>query len=191
MMRRIAVVGDELETGGEILSYSGPVFTIGDAGRQVALIGGTAWCQACKSTGVIAKAGGPRRIDFMGETAADRDIVLCKCPTPPKIVARLAGDSWCDDMAEAMSVATPESTPEAIRYGVTVAGASGIAPPLVGQYDDRYVLRNANGQALAHTAYAVQRKNGIFEYGETDGHGHTHLLASVASAENINVYLAG
>jgi hypothetical protein len=185
MMRRIAVVGDKLETGGEILSYSGPVFTIGDAGHQVALIGGTAWCEACKSTGVIAKAGGPRRIDFMGETAADRDIVLCKCSTPPQIVATLSGDSWCDDMVETMGVATSEAT----RHGVTVAGASGIAPPVIGQYDDRFVLRNAKGQALTHTAYAMQRKSGIFEYGETDGDGHTHLLASTASAENINIYV--
>lgn len=187
MMRRIAVVGDKLETGGEILPYSGPGFTIGDAGHQVALIGGTAWCEACKSTGVIAKAGGPRRIDFMGETAADRDIVLCKCPTPPQIVATLSGDSWCDDMVETIGVATPEAT----RYGVTVAGASRITPPVAGQYDERFVLRNSNGQPLTNTAYAVQRKNGIFEYGETDGSGRTHLLSSIASAEVINVYLAG
>ncbi|WP_233874648.1 PAAR domain-containing protein [Paraburkholderia adhaesiva] len=187
MMRRIAVVGDQLETGGQVLPYSGPVFTIGDAGHQVALIGGTAWCEACKSTGVIAKAGGPRRIDFMGETAADRDIVLCKCPTPPQIVATLSGDSWCDDMAETMGVATPTAT----RHGVTDAGASCTASPVIGQYDDHFVLRNADGQVLTHTAYAVQRKSGIFEYGETDDDGHTHLLASTASAENVNVYLAG
>jgi hypothetical protein len=185
MMRRIAVVGDKLETGGEILSYSGPVFTIGDAGHQVALSGGTAWCEACKCTGVIAKAGGLRRVDFMGETAADRDIVLCKCSTPPQIVATLAGDSWCDDMAETMGIATSETT----SYGATVAEASGIATPVIGQYDDRFVLRNAKGQALTYAIYALRRKSGIFEYGETDGDGHTHLLASVASAENIDIYV--
>lgn len=187
MMRRIAVVGDKLETGGEVLPYSGPVFTIGDAGHQVALIGGTAWCEACKSTGVIAKAGGPRRIEFMGETGVDRDIVLCKCSTPPKIVATLSGDSWCDDMAETMGVVTPE----AARYDVTNAGPSGTAFPVIGRYDDHFVLRNADGQVLTHTAYAVQRNNGIFEYGQTDGDGQTHLLASTAAAENISVYLAG
>ncbi|WP_341316679.1 PAAR domain-containing protein [Paraburkholderia sp. IMGN_8] len=187
MMRRIAVVGDKLETGGQILPYSGPVFTMGDAGHQVALIGGTAWCEACKSTGVIAMAGGPRRIDFMGQTAADRDIVHCKCATPPQIVALLSGESWCDDMAEAMGVVTPEAT----GHGLTTARAPGIEPRLIGRYDDRFIVRNSNGQALARIPYAVQRKNGIFEYGETDVDGHTHLLASIASAENINVYLAG
>ncbi|UEP30403.1 MULTISPECIES: PAAR domain-containing protein [unclassified Burkholderia] len=104
MMRRIAVVGDELETGGHILAYAGPTFTFGDAGHQVALIGGLAFCAACESTGQIAKTGGPKRIEFMGETAADGDIVRCRCSTPPRIVAVLSGNSWCDDLAEAASV---------------------------------------------------------------------------------------
>ncbi len=186
MMRRIAVVGDKLETGGEILPYSGPVFTIG-AGHQVALIGGTAWCEACKSTGVIAKAGGPRRIGFMGETAADRDVVVCNCPTPPHIIATLAGESWCDDMAETIR----ESTPETTVLDRKISGTSEVKSHRIGQYDDRFILRDANGQALAHAAYGIQRENGIFEYGETDGDGHTHLLAAIASAEKINVYLAG
>lgn len=108
MTRRIAVVADKLEPGGEVLPCSGPVITIGDAGHQAALIGGTAWCETRKSTGVIAKVGGPRHIDFMGETAADSDIVLCRCPTLPQIAAALSGDSWCDDMAEKMGVTTPE-----------------------------------------------------------------------------------
>ncbi|HLX01190.1 MAG TPA: PAAR domain-containing protein, partial [Trinickia sp.] len=85
MRRRIAVVGDKLEHGGEILPYSGRGFTIGDAAHQVALIGGSAYCEACRSAGTIAKAGGPRRIEFMGETAADGDVVLCDCAAPPRI----------------------------------------------------------------------------------------------------------
>ncbi|MBN3850863.1 hypothetical protein G3N58_29160 [Paraburkholderia sp. Ac-20342] len=60
-----------------------------------------------------------------------------------------------------------------------------------GEYDDCFVLRHAGGQTLAHVAYAMQRQSGIFEYGETDADGHTHLLSSVASAENIRIYLAG
>ncbi|CAM2172049.1 hypothetical protein PSAC2689_10691 [Paraburkholderia sacchari] len=97
MLRRLAVVGDQLDTGGKIESYSGPPFFW--HGHQVALIGGFAYCTTCKSAGRIAKTGGPRRIEFMGETAADGDIVLCKCSRPPRIVAKLAGESWCDDEA--------------------------------------------------------------------------------------------
>lgn len=41
-MRRIAVVADKLEAGGRVIPCRSPVITIGDAGHQVALIGGTA-----------------------------------------------------------------------------------------------------------------------------------------------------
>jgi hypothetical protein len=47
------------------------------------------------------------------------------------------------------------------------------------------------GKQPLYAAYAVQRKNGIFEHGDTNLDGHTHLLASIAFAEDINVYLAG
>ncbi|CAJ0718933.1 hypothetical protein LMG6871_02630 [Ralstonia edaphis] len=98
MMRRIAVVGDALLNGGTVLPYTGPQCTFGSAGHQVALIAGRAYCEACKSVGIIAKAGGPRRMEFMGEVALDGDEVLCKCPTPQRIVAVLAGDAWYEDM---------------------------------------------------------------------------------------------
>jgi len=98
MMRRIAVVGDALLNGGTVLPYPGPQCTFGSAGHQVALIAGRAYCEACKSVGIIAKAGGPRRMEFMGEVALDGDEVLCKCPTPQHIVAALAGDAWYEDM---------------------------------------------------------------------------------------------
>jgi hypothetical protein len=42
MMRRIAIVGDTLDTHREIF-YSGPGFAAGYSGHQVALIGGKAW----------------------------------------------------------------------------------------------------------------------------------------------------
>ena len=45
-------------------------------------------------------------------------------------------------------------------------------------------------QRFPYTAYALCRETGTFEYGETDGNGHTHLLSSVAAAENIKVFLA-
>ncbi|MGT2452917.1 PAAR domain-containing protein [Cupriavidus basilensis] len=99
MRRRIACVGDELERGGKILPNAGRGCTFGNPGHQAALIGGQAYCEACKSTGTIAKASGPRRMQFMGEIALDGDIVLCRCPTPPRIVARLAGEKWFEDMA--------------------------------------------------------------------------------------------
>ncbi|MEN8511371.1 PAAR domain-containing protein [Burkholderia sp. RS02] len=98
MMRRIAVVGDTLSSGGQISPYSGPAFKMGS--HQAALIGGQAFCTACMRPGVIAKSGGPYRIKIMGEVALDGDIVICACPTPPHIVASLGGEKWCDDRVE-------------------------------------------------------------------------------------------
>jgi hypothetical protein len=147
MRRRIAVVGDKLERGGEILPYDGRGFTFGDAGRQVALIGGFAYCEACKSTGTIAKSGGPRRIRFMGETAADGDVVLCNCATPPSIVATLAGDSWCDDLAETMGVVTSSRK---------VAG--GVPSVVVSGYDEQ--VRAVGRGAFEGYPYLVETSDG-------------------------------
>lgn len=126
MMRRIAVVGDELEDGGAIAAYGGPPCTFGDSGHQVALIGGQAFCTACRSTGLIVKTGGPRRMFFMGEVALDGDAVLCNCPTPRRIVATRAGNAWYEDTAAggaanlAQAASRAESaaitTPDAIHY---------------------------------------------------------------------------
>jgi uncharacterized Zn-binding protein involved in type VI secretion len=98
MKRHIAVVGDELNGGGQILDYtqaSGFSFH----GHKTALIGNEAYCQKCKSTGTLAKAGGPSRLKYhtTREAALDGDIVLCGCPTPHRIIAKLAGESWCED----------------------------------------------------------------------------------------------
>src|SRR5215467_14117490 len=98
MMRRIAVVGDKLSNDGEICDYRGMMFTMGDAGRQVALIDGAAFCPVCKTTGYIAKDGGPRRMTLgISEVALDQDLVVCGCPEHPRIFAKLAGEAWYDD----------------------------------------------------------------------------------------------
>ncbi|CAB3772517.1 hypothetical protein BPA30113_07085 [Burkholderia paludis] len=91
MNRRIAVVGDSLTSGGTIDPYGGPPFLV--HGHQAALIGGSAFCIACQSTGIIAKADGPYRLKFQGEIALDREIGqrpppfvdchLARLPPPP------------------------------------------------------------------------------------------------------------
>ncbi|WP_429396520.1 PAAR domain-containing protein [Robbsia andropogonis] len=54
MRRRIAVTGDTLSSGGTVLPHDGPQVTM--YGLRVALIGGPAFCSACKETGRIASA---------------------------------------------------------------------------------------------------------------------------------------
>ncbi|VXC63327.1 PAAR repeat-containing protein [Burkholderia sp. 8Y] len=105
MMRRMAVVGDKLSNGGEVSYCKGPFFTLGNAGQQAALINGPVYCPVCRTTGYIARDGGPRRMTIGGsEIALDADVVVCDCPEYPRIVARLAGEAWYDDLAEKLGV---------------------------------------------------------------------------------------
>lgn len=96
MMRKMIVVGDPPAPGGAVLPYSSREYTL--HGHQVALIGGRAYCEGCNSVGIIAKAGGPRRIEFISEVALEGDVVLCHCPIPPPLIATLVHTSWVDDM---------------------------------------------------------------------------------------------
>lgn len=181
MLRRIAVVGDSLEHGGQILPYAGPVFTMGDAGRQIALIGGQAYCEACKSKGVIAKTGGPRRLDFLSETAVDGDIVLCKCPTPPRIVATLAGESWCDDMAETLGVVSPVT---AAGNGVVTAGA-GIASEAKDTFGEQ--VRATERGASEGYPYFIETSDGQTFSGRLDESGHLPRVYTY-NADDYTVY---
>ncbi len=175
MMRRIAVVGDQLNTGGQIEPYTGPRFTWGDSGRQIALIGGAAYCEACKTIGTISKSGGQRRINFMGEAALDGDIVLCNCTEPARIVAKLAGDSWCDDMdypATTSRVGTPSSSTERARD----------------TYDEQFTLRDGNGRLLQDTYYTLRLANGALLHGSTDNEGRTARHVTDGT-QNVRLYI--
>jgi hypothetical protein len=160
MMRRLAVVGDRLSTGGQIDSYTGPVCTWGDGGHQVALIGGDAYCEACKTTGSIAKAGGPRRLQFLGEAALDGDIIICNCATPPRIVAKLAGESWFDD-EDHRAVAPTTNTPQSVVVQSAI-------------YDQHFRLADERtGMPLKGVPYRIVTSDGEEYEGRTDVQGHT------------------
>lgn len=182
MLRRIAVVGDSLEHGGQILPYVGPVFAMGEAGRQVALVGGQAYCAACKRTGVIAKTGGPRRLDFMGETAADGDVVLCGCSTPPRIVATLSGESWCDDMAETLGVVSPVTTPS---DSVAAAASGGIASVAKDTFDEQ--VRATESGASEGYPYFIETTDGQVFSGRLDEQGHLPRVHTY-TADDYTVY---
>lgn len=96
MMRRILVVGDPPAPGGRVLPYDGPMFDL--YGHRVALIGGRAYCEGCNSVGIIAKAGGPRRLQFITEAALEGDVVVCHCPVPQPLLSVLQQTAIYEDM---------------------------------------------------------------------------------------------
>jgi hypothetical protein len=97
MERRILVVGDPPAPGGQVLPYDGPMFDL--YGYRVALVGSRAYCKGCNSVGIIAKAGGPRRPQFISEAALEGDVVVCHCPVPQPILSTLQQTATCDDGA--------------------------------------------------------------------------------------------
>jgi hypothetical protein len=169
MMRRIAVVGDTLLNGGTVLSYAGPACTFGNAGHQVALIGGQAYCEMCKSVGIITKAGGPRRMKFMGEVALDGDEVLCKCLHPKRIVAVLAGEAWYEDMGGARGT----------HYQSGADFSEAAQANSLGHYDLFFHAKHEQtGKNLCHVGYRITLEDGRQFVGVTDENGYTLNVAA-------------
>lgn len=180
MMRRIAVVGDTLLNGGTVLSYAGPACTFGNAGHQVALIGGQAYCEMCKSVGIITKAGGPRRMNFMGEVALDGDEVLCRCLHPKRIVAVLAGEAWYED-GSGSEIERKRANSDLANSVPTTAAVSPI-------YDEQFLLKDRQGNVLSDTYYTVGLPNGAIKHGTTDLLGRTERIRT-DGVQEIRIYL--
>jgi uncharacterized Zn-binding protein involved in type VI secretion len=166
MKRRIAVVGDTLTSGGHVLPCEQKTgFTF--HGHAAALIGGNAYCEACRSTGAIAKAGGPKRISYMGarEAALDGDIVLCQCERHPQIIAVHAGNSMVDDEAE--RYAAPARSTVVNR---SETGSARAYPQSDAAYDEQVAAR-ARHAALPGYPYVIETADGKCICGRIDGSG--------------------
>lgn len=180
-----AVEDDPLDSGGRVIEGASCGTVKGEDGkhRRLAFLGQHAWCDKCKTTGsIVAAPGSPGKKRLYDrprgrQQALGGDLVLCKCERHPRIIP-VYGRKW-----------TITVDNDSVSSVVGMVGAAGTTAMAVA-YDDRFVLRDADGRTLAYTAYALRRESGLFEYGETDEKGHTHLLSSVAAAENIHVFLA-
>jgi len=184
MMRRLAVVGDKLDNDGEICSYDGPQFLV--HGHQAALIGGAAYCPVCKTTGYIAKDGGPRRMSFfISEIAAHNDVVVCGCSEHPRIFAMLAGEAWYDDMAEALRSIRLQSAANAGISAATVetfkqAGGEGKHTSWF------YVQDSVTGEPLRNQSF-VARVAGNKQSGKTDASGYAKIETDGESTIDLHV----
>ena len=185
MLRKIVSVGDPLDSNGIVLPNGNSTATMG--GYPMALIGGSARCEQCKTIGQIAKSGGPRRLNFMGEVALEGDLVLCKYPVNPKLVSQLFQTANYDDLAETQGILPPllahlsgnESTP------VDSPNSSVPSPQRFFELVDEITRL-----PLADRDYAITRENGRIEHGTASGVGNTHLLTLAAESEKLSVRLA-
>lgn len=146
------------------------------------------YCHSCKKAGHISPAGYrlPSIAENGQEFALSGDINICDCNPAPVFYAsrNMTATITSDDIARMRASYAAHQSPQH-EYLREKAATTAL------QFDDRFVLCDAGGQPLLHAAYAIARKSGLFEYGETDGHGRTHLLSSVALAEHVQIYLAG
>ncbi|RQR27903.1 PAAR domain-containing protein [Burkholderia sp. Bp9143] len=172
MKRRIAVVGDGLSSGGTVTAYDGPPFVV--HGHQAALIEGSAFCTACQSVGTIAKAGGPYRIKFRGEVALDNDVVICGCATPPRIVALLAGEAWCNDGIKGLGEVVSSRT----RTGKIISVRKGT-------FDELVRVTNEVTEGLP---YYIETSDGRMHFGRLDASGKLPRIHTGDEASDYTVY---
>ena len=170
MLRKIVVVGDKPSSGGAILPDKNAIFTLGD-GHKAALIGGPVKCDGCKSTGEIAKAGGPRRINFMGEVALENDIVICKCPQSPTLIASLNHTATYDDEGGAVAAGVVAGAVATAAAGTAAAGTVDASTST--RYDEQIKFLLSSGAALAGVAYTLTLDDGKEIRGTTDADGKT------------------
>lgn len=154
MQRLYLCVGDQPETGGRIEPYAGPLVSF--YGHQAAMVGARAYCNACKSTGVIAKAGGPGRLKHHGnEIALDADILFCKCAQTPRMVATMQTNARYDDLVETMGIVASSKTFD-----------GGVSSVMTGAYDEQVeAKRDARSEGYP---YFIETEDGRVFSGRVD-----------------------
>jgi uncharacterized Zn-binding protein involved in type VI secretion len=170
MKRHTITLGASTSAGGKVISASSNASIEGVA---IALEGDVIFCPACKSQGKILCIG-PRIPETWNDrnVALENDLCVCGCLTPPRLVP--------NQSLRYQTVSESESGTS--QTAATPASANTI-------FDDKYMLIDeSTNEPMAKTEYAIRRANGHVEFGTTDEKGHTHLLATTAHAESIEIY---
>lgn len=184
MMRKTACIGDTTSTGGSLLPYAGQSFRIN--GRQAAIICGRATCPACKSVGLIAKAGGPRRATNAegNQIALEGDVVLCKCPKHPVLVSLSSFALRNDDMGTLGMDYSPDAlSAEWFSSVVKPTTATPLQPASAtdtqhDEYDQHFELKDAKtGAPLANCEYRII-SNDVTIQAFTDENGMTESISA-------------
>lgn len=171
MKRHTITLGASTSAGGKVIAASsnGSI-----NGVTIALEGDGIFCPACKSEGKIICVGPRIPETWNGKNVAlENDLCLCGCAIPPRLLPS-----------------------QSVRYqnisdasaGRTQAAA--VAASKDTMFNDRYVLVDEDtGEPLTNTEYALKGTSGKFEFGTTDANGHTHLIATSATSEPIDIFL--
>jgi len=170
--------GDPTSTGGYLIAIRSDFLHHGVA---IGIEGDAATCPACKSSGPVLNNCKPNYGYNGTQVLVSGARVCCKCAQSPVVINTQTDSSVEVERCSRGPMSYASSMPSA-----TDKGAFAI------DHNDRYMLLDSESQEpIRKAAYAIRRMNGELEFGITDAAGCTHLLASVAKAEDVEVYLEG
>ncbi|WP_454763491.1 PAAR domain-containing protein [Cupriavidus campinensis] len=167
--------GDATTHGGKVLEGDlGFVFD----GKPAAGVGHMVWCPKCKGSFPIIE--GDPTFTSMGRAMA-LDGMLTACGA--RLISSMGGRATVERPIGGAGYADHPGQ----RAGF--AGDGGASDDV---YNDCYILRDsATDKPLPNIEYAIRRDGGEPEYGTTDERGRTHLLASLATMDNVTIYVEG
>ncbi|MES2743176.1 MAG: PAAR domain-containing protein [Pseudomonadota bacterium] len=190
MRRHFILVGDETTAGGKVIEG---LASHTYHGRLTAFEGAQISCAGCKSTGVV-RCVAPMRPFILSngkQAALENDLCICKCPTPPKLVASQT-TAGMDFEGAAVPRALGPAASATLAGKPAVAGAvaaepgpaAATAPGTAEQPALRSLrfraLHPETGQPLENRSYIVTREDGGQQHGSTDAQGYTDAILADA-----------
>jgi uncharacterized Zn-binding protein involved in type VI secretion len=183
--RPFIVQGDRTSHGGVVIEASQVTFT---HDKPIARVGDQVTCPIPGHGTTIITTGDQTMIIDGKAAARHGDQCACGAVLISSQVVSTTGDGGASN-PQAASQAQRDN---AAAHGIAPAASPAQideAPSQDGQFDDKFKLvDDETGEPLANTGYAVKRASGAIEHGTTDDEGHTHLLASTAAIESVEIY---
>lgn len=166
--RYLITLGASTTAGGKVIS-AGSCQSINGAG--IACEGDKVICPACTSTGFVA-LNGPRlsQTDNGKQVALSDDLCICKCPSPPRLIA-----------SQNFAMQTVDSASHAGQSATTAAVADKLnAEPAKEDDTDGIallLLDPDSNEPFEHRPYRLELTDQVIE-GTTDQHGATRRLTA-------------
>ena len=182
-MAEIIRQGDPTSHGGRVLEGSLSDICMG---KPIAFMGHKVSCPKCK--GIFPIAEGAPNTTFYGRGVA---LAGMKTACGATLIATQFSDT-VEYGSGASAAAKPNASTYAATNGAAVQSPQPVTAAATGnkQFDEKFMLiDDETGNPLPHTEYAIRRASGEIEHGTTDANGCTHLLATTASAEQVDIYV--
>jgi hypothetical protein len=183
-----AVAGDPLDNapGSYVVDhYRGDATIQGPDGifRSMALLGDKAYCDVCKSEGIVvagAHLQHSQRMNFVAhgtQQAVGDDVVICKCAEHPRIVATYGVNWRIEDGGYSEHIAS-------------TAGPSNVLAPQIA-YDECVILcSHATGEPVRNVKYRFIEGSNVIAEGVTDERGRT-MRVSRTLAYTLKIQVQG